>query len=369
MLLAVMAILLTLGVAELVLHVIKPVYDFRDRSLLFSSPVFKEYSGGAIRYFPKTTIREVAIYNGKLEYDVIYPTNNLGFIDTKDYVRKADARSCYAFVGDSFTAGVNGGTPWVPKLRNDLAGREVYNFGVCGAGFNHFYLLMHDMKDKVKITHIAIVAITDDFYRSYWHSFENDGMISFCSENYPHKQCLPKPVAGVIPLNATKEEVRAISRSTYKEIRRLTDEENLARGYKARLEALLYDDSIIYYYARVLLDSRKRQRSYDNIDFALGSLRKIRAEYPQAEIHLIHLPQKYEIMTKNYSINIAEQVKQSGVKYFPALEKCNWSLDMFFERDGHPNSTGYDNIAACVSGYLFGNETVVAPKDAVMRKP
>jgi hypothetical protein len=42
-----------------------------------------------------------------------------------------------------------------------------------------------------------------------------------------------------------------------------------------------------------------------------------------------------------------------GIKYYPALEKCNWSEDMFFTRDAHPDMSGYDNMTKCVSDYMF----------------
>ena len=89
---------------------------------------------------------------------------------------------------------------------------EVFNFGVAGTGFEHFYTLLHNMKEKVKITHIIIVAITDDFFRGYWHPIITDDIIGFCSENGIHSRCNPIPVAAIIPINAPEEDIREISR-------------------------------------------------------------------------------------------------------------------------------------------------------------
>ena len=347
------AIILALGLGELSIRLIRPVYDARDQSLLFSSPNLKIYPGGSVRYAPNEKIREVTIYNQKIEYDVLYATNNLGFIDSMNYRYEAvPGKSYYAFVGDSFTAGVHGGSPWVPKLRNNKTHAEVYNFGVTATGFDHFYRLLHDMKDKVKITHIVIVAITDDFFRTFWHPVEIDGMINFCGGSGIHQTCRPIPVGGVIPINASEREVKEISRKTYREIRARVNEINAANGWQAKLESLLYDDSAIYYYTKLLLDTYKRSHQPSNIEDAYESMRKIRNEFPAAEIHLIHLPQKYEVKTKNYYINIADQVAELGIKYYPALEKCGWSDDMFFVRNNHPNKYGYENITKCVSDYL-----------------
>lgn len=341
-------------IGELVVRTIKPVYDYRDRCLLFSSQPFKLYSGGAVRYVPNARIREAAVYNGKIEYDVWYATNNLGFVDTKDYGRGiVPGKRYYAFVGDSFTTGVTGGSPWVPALRNNGLRAEVYNFGVEGAGFEHFHRLLHGMKGKVPITHIVLVAITDDFFRGYWHPLEIDGKISFCSEGAPHAQCQPVPIAVIIPPNTSADEVRTIAKKQHKEIRARVNELNAADGIRYRLESLLYDDSAIYYYSKVFFDTYHRSHEPSNIDAAMESMRKIRSEYPATEIHLVHLPQKYEVKTGHYAINIAGQVADLGISYFPALEKCNWSGEMFLKLDGHPNRSGYENIAKCVSAHLF----------------
>lgn len=353
-LLVVISISIAIAIGELGIRWIKPVYDYGDRSLLFSSPTFKLYSGGSVRYYPNEKIREAAVYHDKIEYDVVYATNNLGFIDTKNYgYESVPGKKYYAFVGDSFTAGVNSSDPWVSRLRNNKVNAEVYNFGVSGTGFDHFYRLLHDVKDKVKITHIIIVAITDDFFRGFWHPLVVDGNINFCNEPDMHSVCKPIPVSGIIPINATESEVKAVSEIKYKEIRAKVNESIGEKSLRSKLESVLYDDSAIYYYTRVLLDTYKRTHQPSNIEYSIESMRKIRDEFPLAEIHLIHLPQKYEVKTHNYYINIADQISSLGIKYYPALEKCNWSIDMFFTRDAHPNKSGYDNITKCVSSYLF----------------
>lgn len=353
-LLLAMAIIIALGGAELVTRWLKPVYDFRDRSLLFSSPTFKHYSGGSVRHLANQQIREVAVYHDKIEYDVFYRTNNLGFIDTKDYSYESlPGKRYYAFVGDSFTAGVHGGIPWVTALRGNKAYAEVYNMGVAGTGIEHFYRMLHDMKGRVNITHIVLVAITDDFYRDFWHPYTMNGDIFFCSERGTHTRCQQTPVASIVPFTATEGEVRRIARQKYQEQRdglerRKTAEHNVI----SRIEAAFYD-SHIYYYSKIAFDSAKRSRQQGNINSSIEPLQNIRNEFPDAEIHLIHLPQKYEVLTKNYYINIADQIVALGINYYPALDMCAWSEDMFFKRDGHPNAYGYENISKCVSKYLF----------------
>src|SRR5690242_12729856 len=73
------------GFGELLVRWLKPAYDHTDRALMFSSPTFRRYSSGAVRFLANETIREVAVYSGRIEYDVTYRTNNLGFVDDKNY--------------------------------------------------------------------------------------------------------------------------------------------------------------------------------------------------------------------------------------------------------------------------------------------
>lgn len=353
------AAVLALAIGEIAIRIIKPVYDYADRCLFFSSPTFKLYSGGSVRYYPNQKIREIAVYNEKIEYDVLYSTNNLGLIDSRNYEYEfIPGKKYYALVGDSFTAGVNGGSPWVPTLRKNKAHAEIYNFGVSGTGFEHFYRLLHDMKEKVNITHIIIVAITDDFSRGFWHPIVMDGNIDFCNQYDGHAICQPIPIASIVPINVPEKEVIQVSIKKFKEIRAKVDESNAAMSIRSKLESFLYDESAIFYYAKVLFDTYNRtynrsNKSNEIDEYAVVAMRKIRTEFPLAEIHLVHLPQKYEVMTNNYYINIGAQISELGIKYYPALEKCNWTVDMFFSRDAHPNKYGYENITKCVSDYLF----------------
>ncbi|MEI7818186.1 MAG: SGNH/GDSL hydrolase family protein, partial [Desulfuromonadales bacterium] len=280
-------------------------------------------------------------------------TNNLGFVDSKNYSYESiPKKSYYAFVGDSFTVGAGGGGAWVASLRNNKLNAEVYNFGVAGTGFEHFYRLLHEMKNKVKITHIIIVAITDDFFRAFWHPLVNGDKIYFCEKQGLHSICQPIPIATIIPENASKSEIREISKIKFKEHRAKIDELNAVNNSQSKLCSLLYDESAIFYYLKLFFDSYNRLHQPTNIAYSIESIRRIRNEFPLAEINLIHLPQKYEVMTNNYSINIADQVTELGINYYPALEKCNWTRDMFFTRDAHPNKHGYENITKCVSEYL-----------------
>ena len=54
-----------------------------------------------MRYRANENIRAATIYNGKIEYDIVFSTNNLGFVDKSDYFfEKQLNKKYYAFVGD-----------------------------------------------------------------------------------------------------------------------------------------------------------------------------------------------------------------------------------------------------------------------------
>ena len=73
-------------VGEVAIRFIRPADIFRPkRSLMFTHQTFQLDSKNAVRYMPNNDIRTVAVYNGKIEYDVQFHTNNLGFIDNAEY--------------------------------------------------------------------------------------------------------------------------------------------------------------------------------------------------------------------------------------------------------------------------------------------
>ena len=89
--------------------------DRGERVALFTSPNWVA-PGRGVRWAADTPIRTLAVYGDRIPYDVRFETNDLGYIDHRDYgvesaVPVADR---WAFVGDSFTAGYHGGDPWVP---------------------------------------------------------------------------------------------------------------------------------------------------------------------------------------------------------------------------------------------------------------
>ena len=338
-------------VGELAIRFIRPADIFcPKRSLMFTHQTFQLDSKNAVRYMPNNDIRTVAVYNGKIEYDVQFHTNNLGFIDHAEYnkSRTKENKKYYAFVGDSFTAGFHGGNPWVPKLRDKIANQnvEIYNLGVSGTGVEHFFRILMSAREQIKITHIVILAISGDIGRHFWYPLSNSTEIRFCSECTEESDCLRHaPIARVINYNSPKEEILRVAKEINKAEKLRYD--------NSRAKILLKKSRLLVFAVRTARHFLGYYKQSPDIKYSLTALRKIRDTFPSAEIHLIHLPQKDEIANNKYLLDIGKDVEEIGIRYFPALIKCRWSKSMYYSNDGHPTSHGYENISDCVEQYLF----------------
>lgn len=331
-------------VAEIGVRFLIPM-QVDERALMFSSHTFQLDQNGAIRYQPNKNIRTIAVYDNKIEYDVHFDTNNLGLADGKNYEYENLAnKRYYAFVGDSFTAGFHGGEPWVPKLRRSMEGEniEIFNLGVSGTGIKHFYRLLQSTREQLRITHIVILAISDNFRRSFWYPLTNSSEIRFCQENTPSSECVKRPyIAKIIHPASSSEDILKVAERIIK------DRERNLQG--SNIKSILKQSELLGFVVRSLrtvLQYRKRH--------SVDALRSIREAFPSAEIHFVHLPQKQEVVNGTYFLkNIGNEIKEVRISYFPALQECHWQTDMFFVHDSHPNHVGYDNISNCVSSYLF----------------
>ena len=322
------------------------------RALFFSSATFETDRRGAVRYRSSELIRSVAVYGGRIEYDVTFQTNGMGLIDDREYVDESSSTDRrFAFVGDSFTAGVHGGVPWVPALARDVETdrSRVYNLGVTGTGLEHFSRLLESVDEDLRFTDIVILAISNDFERRYWHPVANEEGIWFCVGDLSAEVCLERaPVAGLIPFEAS-------------EVRILEAAERMNRDWEAPLEGLslwLWRHSSLgrFVYDRLSQVARGRVREGVPV-FAVKALGRIRERFPEARIHLVHLPQKDEVMEKRYRMSDLEVVLDPfDIVYRPLLERREWSLDMYHSHDPHPNDKGYDAIRAAVARELFAVE-------------
>lgn len=346
--LVVFSSLVALFLCEILLRISRFNTEPPPRFLFWSSPTFDVDSNGAVSLAKNTRIRDVAVYNGKIEYDMCYQTNNFGSRDNLDYSGNDSAERRYAFVGDSFTAG-EGGYPWVSELRNKLVAAEkkvsIYNLALPGAGFLHFQKRLESAARSLSFTDIVILAITDDFYRPYWKPVVRDGKIYF-SCDVP-SNCPASSIATEIAFDATPADLD----------RQIKENEKSAEQTMRELNRKSGDVITFLHRSKVLLlmhEAWVRMRhgpAPKQIDYA--ALAAIRSRFPHARICLFHLPQKNEVRRGAYDKDLQKNIEALGISYFPALYRYHWSNDMFYENDNHPNNHGYGRISDFVEHWLL----------------
>ena len=334
----------------------EPAFSYQ----FLSSTLYESDSTGAVRHIPNTEFRIVFVHNDAVEYDERYHVNNLGFVDDRDYPTlpaSVPARR-YAFVGDAFVAGI-GADPWVPRLRERLqaAGQlvDMYSLGVGGSSVQHFATLLRSAGRELKLTDLVLMPGSNNFLRPHWVPVVTGSEIRFCRPD-GIETCLarrrPFLMAGFDEpreriLNRTRELTAQATADTapvpmWKRVARHSVFAREARDGARRLYRAW------------------RPAPYDPFDMedarelpqSLNALAAIRAEFPGLPIHLVHFPQKDEIASGRYNLDIGQRVEGLGINYFPALSSCTWTRDMYFPNDGHPSARGYENMSGCVARYL-----------------
>jgi hypothetical protein len=340
--------MLSLVLAEGMARVLSPFPDTHDKLWMLGSPTFQTDHGGAVRYLANQTVRSVILQDGDIVYDLRFSTNDLGFIDHEEYSsdgeRPADARRL-VFVGDSFTAGVHGGTPWVPALRDDARRADpnlkIYNLGVEGSGFEQFFRLVHSASAQLDFSEIVILAISDDFWRTFWTPLASDDALRFCGEDIPPPVCLATvpPVARIFDPALDQTQLRALA------ARFRGGQQNVP----PRLRARLIDNSRL---AALLYQQYRRFKLQLSSSKSLARLADLRRAFPDKTMWFIHLPTKKELDRGDYDLQLKDHITEMGIEYFPAMTACDWPEGMFIPEDGHPNAIGYAAISNCVANYL-----------------
>jgi len=340
--------MLSLLLAEGLARVLSPFPDAHDKLWMLGSPTFQTDDGGAVRYLPNQTVRSVMLQDGEIVYDVRFDTNDLGFLDHEDYSsdgeRPADARRM-VFVGDSYTAGFHGGTPWVPALRDEARRADpdlaIYNLGVSGSGFEQFSRLVHSASAQLDFSEIVILAISDDFWRGSWTPLATDDALRFCGADKPRPVCLASvpPVARIFDPALHQTQLPALAA-------RLRDGE---QKRPPRLRDRVTDTSRL---AALLHQQYRRLKLRLLTSKSLVNLADLRKSFPDKTIRFIHLPSMRELARGDYDLCLRDDIAEMGIEYFPAMTACDWPERMFIPEDGHPNAVGYAAISRCVANYL-----------------
>ena len=323
-----------------------------DRVVLFSKPHWQHAPDGSLRYAPHSRVREVAVYGRHFEYDVTFQTNNLGFIDARDYHKAGagDRRTRFAFVGDSMTAGYHGGAPWVPLLRDQAERKnpavEIYNLGIGGVGLAQFYMLLKHVEGELDIDRIVVLFITHDLFRSRVNVIEDGGLIYVCPVEISRSKCVSAE---------TRMMVMRDREMTQPEILEAIRERGLVSepsGLGEWFERNTYLGSILArdVYGRESFEETARALGKHFRELAL--FEQFRDGFPGKRIVFVHLPMKEEAIHETYYLDVSADVRRAGVGYVSILERCDLEESDYHDVDPHPNRSGYEKIRRCVGREL-----------------
>src|SRR6185312_8629658 len=331
--------LVSFGAGEAMVRLANPRILNDDNPIILGSPAMTADRNGAVHYLPRAVVRYAFSTTSGLEYDVRFQTNNLGYVDDRDYPLPAGARRTVAFVGDSYSVGAEGGEPWVPALR-ERTRATLYNLGTPATGFMHFERTLESFRQFAELPEIVIVATSDDFFRPLWRPLRVDNGLRMCLPETPDAECTRQLLFSV-DLDESSAAVQRVAESVRQ---RVALPPRSARAILMR-SALLRFVTRLPAPGSVLARWRLFQRN-------AAALREIRARFPAATIRMVHVPDKFESEAGRYTVDVAAMLGELHIDYFSVLERCPLAQDSYYARDNHPNAAGYRKLAACVSNYL-----------------
>jgi len=344
--LLILSLVISFSLAELLVRTFAAQAFHPGRRLFLSNAQFDVTGNGAVRYFPSERIRMVAVYEGAVEFDVTFVTNNLGFIDTEDYpLDRTQEGKAYVLIGNSFVAGIHGGQPWVPNLRamanQSGNSRAIYNLGVEGTGFWHFSKLLDDVQDELPFDVVVIVGLSDDFRRPYWTPIVEDSSVYMCLSDESREECAGRePYASLFDESMKQGDILDIAKQTTGTTVLLNDPGRFLEVQAKRSLFLV----MLVRGIRAALGSRN--------SLGFDGFRDLVDRQRGRDIYLLHVPQKHEVTNNRYDVDPMGEASALGVTYVPLLDACEWDEEMFYERDSHPNERGYRNLGLCVGTVL-----------------
>jgi len=343
LLLVAIALTLSLVLAEIALRIAAPDLVRSEIPLLFMTHAQFRDDFGAIRFAPHQMARSAMIYGHELETDTRFQTNDMGFVDYRDYLPPAKTGARYVFVGDSYAAGLDGERPWIPALR-DRFGIQAYALGMGGTGVLGFERMLQSISRQLSFTDVVFVAITDDLYRPLWRPLVRGNGVWLCPGNMSDQACEERwsPVVHLMRYDSTSAELIGQAREIRAEIARK----------QGALRTWL-QNSYVLQLARIVVGNQLRQAGRRAaLDESLEALARIRRAHPAGRIRFVHVPDRHETARGKYDIDLAPLLAGTGIDYLPVLGTCPWSMQRYLPNDNHPNSAGYEALAQCVAGML-----------------
>ncbi len=339
-------LLACLPLMEIAVRIADPPLLHVGETVLLLSAVPQRDGHGGIRFEPNIAVREVVVAGDTIEYDVRFRTNNRGRVDHRDYTDRNQSERVYAVVGDSYAMGVEGGEPWLPKLRDDT-GLELYNFGMGAVGVAEFARILNREAADLWFSDIVVIAISDDFTRPLFDLEVSGQDVWFCIEGQSNEQCRARP-AIVHLIDADIDQSGLIER---------------ARAARASSAVSNSDDSAVLRllkYSKLLVFLKRLTKPTvhsGSLHTELGeqnlqALAGMRSAFPEKRLWFVHVPDKFETVRQRYDVDLGETVKSYGFDYLPALERCEFTPDLYYTNDNHPNREGYQRLSQCVRKLL-----------------
>jgi len=305
------------------------------RSLYYTAPTFSLSDNQAVHYAQNVPLRSLAIYFNRVEYDTKHHTNNMGFINDIDY--NLEKKDGIIFLGDSFTAGVGSKTPWLQTLNHQYSDINLYSMGVTGTGQENFYRVFESVQDDLNYSRVVILSISDDLDRKLWYPMRVKDQLYFCREKSTIEQCMQhRPIMTLVDYNIDSNTLL------------IPDELYITRAYKFLKQKLHKMKQEYKNKSEHATQSKKSSKG----DLTYIAKIKELADKKGKKVIFIHLPEKSEVATKKYRYNIAKDIKDLGIEYYPILETNKFDKSMYHINDGHPNDKGYAYISSIVEKIL-----------------
>jgi len=328
-------------------------YYWQHRYLFITPGSFENVSDNLWVYGKSKDIREVAVYGFsgqqdlpfsgfRIEYDCRLSSNNLGFLQARDFFPGDEA---LLILGDSFAAG-QGGCPWMHQLEARNPELPILNGGLMGTGIASWpYVLDYVEADAgVRVQSIVIIAISNDFKRRRW--IWDSKQLGCLNEG----RCEDGAYWNLLGKDETADSL--LSRAAQAGLQRHGDV-----SLMAAITHWLKRNSYVFTFAE---NAKGRiwgggvggapAASEPHPD-ALTALARFRdLDLP---IAVLLIPQRDEaaLGEKNADSLMAERLLQ---QYSLAYSWCDLASEDYMPLDGHPNKAGYEKIGLCLEQLLKG---------------